>query len=245
MARNQRLHDAIRQNGRRLDDLAYEVGADPKTVERWITSGRLPRPASRQRIAEVLGVPESVLWPDAPGVAYGTSELVGVYTTRRELSPGTVGSLLDAASQNVDVLAYAALWLWDAVPNFAERLAAKASSGVSVRVCLGDSECDAVRLRGNEEGVADGIANRCRLAATYVLPVQQADADSVRKTDTTLYASLLRFDDEVLVNSHFWGNPASDSPVFHFRRRGSSGIATTALRSFDRVWEQAQPLSAG
>jgi hypothetical protein len=178
-------------------------------------------------------------------VAYGTSKVVAIYTTRRELSPATIGSLLDAATRNVDVLAYAALWLWDAVPNFAERLATKASSGVSVRICLGDPECDAVRLRGKEEGVADGIANRCRLAANYVVTVQQVDAATVRKTDATLYASLLRFDDEVLVNSHFWGNPASDSPVFHFRRRGASGIATTALRSFDRVWEQAQPLSAG
>jgi hypothetical protein len=193
----------------------------------------------------VVAVPESVLWPDAPGMAYGTSELVGIYTTRRELSPATVGSLLDAANRNVDVLAYAALWLWDAVPNFAERLAMKASSGVSVRICLGDPECDAVKLRGKEEGVGDGIANRCRLAASYVAAVQQVDGDTVRKTDTILYASLLRFDDEVLVNSHFWGNPASDSPVFHFRQRGAGGIATAALRSFDRVWEQAQPLSAG
>jgi hypothetical protein len=32
-------------------------------------------------------------------------------------------------------------------------------------------------------------------------------------TDATLYESLLRFDDEVLVNSHFWGKPASDPPL--------------------------------
>jgi transcriptional regulator with XRE-family HTH domain len=245
MARNQRLHDAIRQSGRRLDDLADEVGADPKTVERWITTGRLPRPATRRKLAEVLGVPESVLWPGAPGVAYGTSELVGIYTTRRELSPATIASLLDAATHHVDVLAYAALWLWDAVPDFAERLAKKVSSGTHVRICLGDPDSDAVGLRGREEGIGDGIANRCRLAANYATVIQRADTDAVRKTGATLYASMLCFDDEVLVNTHFWGNPASDSPVFHFRREGDRGIASTALRSFDRVWEEAQPLSAG
>src|SRR6516165_8092113 len=40
MARNQRLHEVIRQDGRGLDDVAYEAGADPRTVGRWITSGR-------------------------------------------------------------------------------------------------------------------------------------------------------------------------------------------------------------
>ena len=245
MSRNQRLHDAIRQSGRRFDDVAEEVGADAKTVERWITTGRLPRPASRQKLAEVLGVPESVLWPDALGVAYGTTELVGIYTTRRELSPATVGSLLDAAKDHVDVLAYAALWLWDTVPDFAERVARKIGEGVSVRICLGGPDSEAVRLRGQEEGVDGGMASRCRLAAGYAGVIQRADDGAVRISGATLYSSIFRFDDEVLVNGHFWGNPASESPVFHYRRDQDRGIASNAIRSFERVWEGAQPLPAG
>jgi len=245
MARNQRLHDAIRQNGHRLGDIADEVGADPKTVERWITTGRLPRPAARRKLAEVLGVPESVLWPDAPGVAYGTSELVGIYRTRKELPPATIGSLLDAAEHHIDVLAYAALWLWDTVPEFAERVAQKIASGTKVRVCLGDPDSDAVALRGREEGDSDGMRSRCRIAANYAKAIQRADDGAVRHSGATLYNSLFRFDDEVLVNSHFWGNPAADSPVYHFRRQGDRGVAATAIRSFERVWEAAQPLPVG
>jgi hypothetical protein len=245
MARNQRLHDAILRSGRRLDDLADEIGADPKTVERWITTGRLPRPTSRQKVAEVLAVPVPVLWPDAPGVAYGTTELVGIYTTRSELSPATIAALVDAASDHIDVLAYAGLWLWDAVPGFAQRLAGKVSSGVKVRICLGDPDSDAVRRRGQEEGIGEGIASRCRLAISYASVVQRADADAVRKSGATLYNSLFRADDEVLVNTHFWGNAARDSPVLHFRRQGDRGIAASALRSFERVWEEAQTVSVG
>lgn len=245
MARNQRLHDAIRQCGLRLEDLADEIGADPKTVERWITTGRLPRPASRQKLAEILAVPVAILWPDAPGVAYGTSELVGIYTTRRELSPATISSLLDAATEHIDVLAYAALWLWDAVPDFAQRLAEKASGGVHVRVCLGDPDSDAVRRRGREEGIGDAIASRCQLALSYATIIQRADASAIRTSGATLYNSVLRFDDELLVNAHFWGNAASESPVLHFRRTADRGIASTVLRSFERVWEAAQPLSVG
>jgi hypothetical protein len=245
MARNQRLHDAIRQNGHRLGDIADEVGADPKTVERWITTGRLPRPAARSKLAEVLGVPEAVLWPDAPGVAYGTSELVGIYTTRKELPPATISALVDAADHNVDVLAYAALWLWDTVPEFAERLAQKVAAGITVRVCLGDPDSNAVALRGREEGDSDGMMSRCRIAANYAKPIQRADHGAVRLSGTTLYNSQFRFDDEVLVNSHFWGSPAADSPVYHYRRQSDRGIAASAVRSFERVWGAAQPLPVG
>jgi len=245
MARNQRLHDAIRQNGHGLGDIADAVGADSKTVERWITTGRLPRPAARRKLAEVLGVPEAVLWPDAPGVAYGTSELIGIYTTRKELPPATIGSLLDAAEHHVDVLAYAALWLWDTVPEFAERLAQKVASGAEVRVCLGDPNSDAVALRGFEEGDGDGMASRCRIALNYAQVIQRADDGAVRQSGATLYNSLFRFDDEVLVNSHFWGSPAADSPVYHLRRGGERGVAATAIRSFERVWQAAQPVPVG
>src|SRR5689334_244908 len=107
--------------------------------------------------------------------------------------------MLDAATAHIDLLAYAALWLWDAVQNFAERVAEKASNGADGRICLGDPDSDAVRLRGQEEGVSDGIASRCRLAANYAIVVQRADPDAVRITGATLYNSLFRFDDEVLV----------------------------------------------
>jgi transcriptional regulator with XRE-family HTH domain len=245
MARNQRLHDAIRQSGRRLDDIAEEVGADPKTVGRWITTGRLPRPAVRQMIAQLVGVPEAVLWPDAPGVAYGTSELVGIYTTRRELPPATVGALLDAAERHVDVLAYAALWLWDTVPGFAEVIQLKIARGAAVRICLGEPDSRAVLLRGQEEGIDAALAGRCRLSASYAQPIHYVDDGAVRLSGATLYASILRFDDDVLLNTHLWGNPAGDSPVFHFRREPDHGIAASAVHSFERVWAAAQPLPAG
>lgn len=167
MPRNDRLYNAIRQSGKRVEDIAEEVGADPKTVSRWVSTGRLPRREARQKLARLLDVPEAVLWPDAPGVAYGASELVGIYTTRRELPPSTVSSLLDATERDIDVLAYAALWLWDAVPGFPDRLQQKIARDATVRICLGDPDSQAVMLRGQEEGIEGALAGRCRLAATY------------------------------------------------------------------------------
>jgi hypothetical protein len=245
VSRNQRLYDAIRQAGMRPQDIADELDVDPKTIGRWITDGRLPRPHHRKELAQMLGVAQAVLWPDAPGAAYGTSELVGIYSTRRELPPATVSSMLDGVQEHIDVLAYAALWLWDTIPSFVERVQVKIAQGASVRVCLGNPESEGVRLRGQEEGVDDALAGRCRLAIAYARGIQHVDPNAVRLSGATLYASIFRFDEDVLLNTHLWGKAAGDSPVFHFRRQSDRGVATAAIETFERVWKAAQMLPEG
>jgi transcriptional regulator with XRE-family HTH domain len=239
------LADAVRQRGWNLSQFADKVGIDPKTATRWVSTGRTPHPAHREATSAVLGVPAAVLWPEAEAAMSGVGEMVGLYPTRAEVAPATVRSLLAGAQRHVDVLAYAGLWLWDAVPGFAEALAQKLAQGCQVRVCLGDPDSEAVRLRGGEEGIGDGLAARCRLALAYSKPIIRQDPDAVRRSSKTLYASLLRFDNELLVNVHMWGNPANASPVLHLRKQREDGVAANAVRSFERVWASAMPVPAG
>ena len=49
----------------RRQSLAEELDVDPKTVERWVTKGRLPYRKTRFAVAAKLGVDEAVLWPGA------------------------------------------------------------------------------------------------------------------------------------------------------------------------------------
>jgi len=184
-----------------------------------------------------------MLWPDVAGAAKGESEVVGVYGTRNELSPVAIGAMLDATTLHVDVLVYSGMWLWDTVPRFHDRLLERLSADVVLRICLGDPDSEAVRLRGDEESAGDGMASRCRIAIGYARDLLEADPNAVRLTGATLYCSIFRFDDEVLANTHLWGNPAAASPVFHLRSRGDGGIAGNVVRSFERVWELAQPLA--
>lgn len=245
MDRNQRLDGAIRQCGWTVADLAAKLAVDPKTVERWIRTGRRPHRDSREQAAEVLGVPAALLWPDAVTPSGGLAELVAVYRTRTELSPAMVRSLLAGAHECIDVLAFSALWLWDSVPTFAETVAAKAAQGVRVRLCLGDPESPAVAIRGEEEGIGDRMAARCQMALDYARTITDVDPSAVRCTASTLYASVFRFDDDVLLNTHLWGNAACESPVLHLRAGDARGVAANALRSFERVWEAAQPVASG
>ena len=157
-----------------------------------------------------------------------------------------VDGRLDARRRHRDMSMFSptsGMWLWDTVPRFRERVLERVAAGVAVRICLGDPKSDAVRIRGEEEGSGDGMESRCKIAIGYARAGLGADASVVRISGATLYSSIFRFDDELLVNTHFWGNAATDSPLLHLRCGDDRGIAANALRSFDRVWDQARPLA--
>src|SRR3954468_2897764 len=61
---NERLRRAIQRAGLRLEDVADCVEIDVKTVERWITKGRVPHARNRARTAQLLRVDEIELWPE-------------------------------------------------------------------------------------------------------------------------------------------------------------------------------------
>ena len=58
---------------------------------------------------------------------------------------------------------------------------------------------------------------------------------------TTLYNSLYRFDDSMLVNTHVWGLSAYSAPVLHLRRLGAGGLFDTYAQSFEAVWATSTP----
>ena len=242
MSRNQRLADALVRKGLTAGQLAAEMGHNPKTVERWISGGQVPYPRSRERLARVLDAPVALLFPELASSFGGSDELVGLYATRAEVPVSLIGTLVSESTRHIDVCAYAATWLWDSIPAFANLLAERSAAGALVRVCLGDPASEAVRLRGAEEGIGGAMAGRCRLAISYAAPLVAAVPGAVRLSPATLYASIFRFDDEVLANFHLLGNPAAASPVLHFRRRRDTGIAANVQRTFETVWAQAEPL---
>jgi hypothetical protein len=65
---------------------------------------------------------------------------------------------------------------------------------------------------------------------------------SVRLHSTTLYNSLYRYDNELLVNAHAYGVPAGQSPVLHLRRLLGGRLFDHYLASFERVWQAARPV---
>ena len=127
----------------------------------------------------------------------------------------------------------------DGYPEVARLFAAKAEQGVKLRLAMGAPDSDAVRLRGEEERIGDGLAARVRLSLIYLRDAIGAPGVELRFHGTTLYNSIYRFDDDMLVNAHVYGAPAAHSPVLHVRRLPGGRLVDHYQASFERVWEQA------
>jgi hypothetical protein len=240
---NERLRSCITGARLTIPDVAAQVGVDPKTVERWIILGRIPHRSHRWATASLLGTDEAYLWPeiadDRRTQAASAAELVTLYSNRGAVPGALWRSLLEAATANIDVLVFSGLFLPDGYPEVAKLLAAKAEQGVNVRLALGDPDSEAVRRRGEEERIGDGLAARVRLSLIYLRDAVGAPGVELRFHATTLYNSIYRFDNDMLVNAHVYGSPAAHSPVLHLRRLPGGRLFDHYQASFERVWEQA------
>ncbi len=63
-----------------------------------------------------------------------------------------------------------------------------------------------------------------------------SDRLDIRFHTTTLYNSIFRFDDEMIVNNHVYGVPGAHAPAPHLRKLGAGDLFDTYARSFVDVW---------
>lgn len=192
-------------------------------------------PRGRIGLAERPGsVPEPRSEPGAPA-ADVPSEIVRVYPSRAAVPGDLWRTLFAGARHQVDVLVIAGLFLPDGHADFTTVLRRKGAEGVTIRYALGDPESPAVALRGDEEGIGDGLAARTRITLTYLASLRDAPGIELRLHATTLYNSIYRFDGDMLVNTHVYGAPAAHSPVMHLRAQ-PGGLFDHYAASFERIW---------
>jgi transcriptional regulator with XRE-family HTH domain len=242
---NERLRSQIAGAELTLAEVASHAGVDPKTVERWIATGRKPHRTHRWATAKLLGTDEAYLWPDIVTEertkTASEAELVKLYPHRGAVPRELWMSLLDGADDSIDFLVYAGLFLPDGYPELPGVLADKGHDGTKVRIALGDPDSDALAVRADEEGIGDNLAARAQLSLTYLADVIDAAGIEVRLHGTTLYNSVFRFDEDLLVNTHVYGAPAAQSPVLHLRRVPGGRLFGHYADSFERVWNEASP----
>jgi transcriptional regulator with XRE-family HTH domain len=225
------------------EDVAAHLGVDPKTVRRWL-EGRLPYPRHRWALADLLDANEDDLWPDVQAARAARSrpeEIKAVYPHRWAVPQRVWHELFGSAQSEIGVLAHSALFLAEDA-GLLDVLSSKAREGVRVRIALGVPESRQVAERGAQEAIGDAKAVKIRNAlALYTQLLDLGDIE-IRLHRTTLYNSLYRGDDELLVNQHAYGIPAADAPVFHLRKAGDRGMFSRYMESLERVWLSAAPL---
>ncbi|MER6913731.1 helix-turn-helix transcriptional regulator [Streptomyces sp. NPDC000594] len=239
---NERLRAAMAAGGWTYATLATKAEVDPKSVERWVNLGRTPRRTTALLAAETLGEDVHTLWPalrQARAARAVSPELVALYEKRADVPVSAITDMFAQSREHIDVLVYAAIFLHEAYPRLNDLLRERAADGCTVRIALGDADSQNVRQRGEEEKFGHGIESRCRLALMHYRPLIGVPGIEVRTHGTTLYNSLFRADDQLLVNAHVWGVNAYGAPVWHLRRNGAGGIFDTYAQSFDAVWATA------
>ncbi|MFC4062253.1 helix-turn-helix domain-containing protein [Planomonospora corallina] len=244
---NERLRAALLERGATVAELAESIQVDPKTVERWITKNRTPYRKHRFAVASFLRMDEAYLWPEAltpeQAAAVAESEIVTVYPHRWAVPRDAWGRLFAQAEEEIGVLVYSGIFIAQDT-GIMRMFAEKAAAGTRVRILLGDPDSAEVAQRGEDEGVGDGMAAQIRTALVLYRPLLGVDGLEVRLHATTLYNSIYRGDDRLLINTHIYGKFAADAPVMHLRKVVGGDMVSTYLDSFETVWAKATLVSS-
>jgi transcriptional regulator with XRE-family HTH domain len=242
--RNERLRDAMRSSGASASELAEDLGVDPKTVERWITQGRVPYPKYRQAIAIRLDQREAYLWPSVEdGHNRSDSELIRIYPHRSMVPVDLWDRFFAKTEARIDILVYVGMFMTER-PNLLADMQKKADDGVRIRILFGDRGSESVIQRSIDERIGPRtISAKIDHVLAHFAPLFRAAGVEARLHGTVLYNSIYRFDDEMIVNPHVYGKIASHAPALHLRRlaAGASDLFEMYAGSFDAVWDGATP----
>lgn len=235
---NHRLRGALLNAGMTTAALAAVVQVDTKSVSRWITEDRLPHPATRGSVARALNQEETFLWPALLDCMEGADaealKVERLWATRSAISCETWHALFSQISNELDVQVYAGAFLLETL-DLVDVLQWKASEGARIRILVGDPDGVAVLHRAQELGI-EWLPARCRSTLRYL---DRVNGISVRIHDTHHYASIFRFDDVVLANTHAFGVLACHSPVQQLHRVCSGSHFDFWKSAFERAWLQS------
>ncbi|MFI6640131.1 helix-turn-helix domain-containing protein [Streptomyces sp. NPDC050504] len=243
---NERLRSALLAQGLTVQELADAIEVNPKTVERWITQGKVPYRRHQYAAATVLKVDVTTLWDDSrtaeSAMDLSKAEIVTVYPHRHMVPTDLWREMYARAAAHIDVLVYAGLWLSED-PKFLDLLRSKVQGNTQVRILLGDPDCAAVEQRGVDEGHRI-MGGKIRNALMNYRPLFKSHPEiGFRLHDATLYNSLFRADDEMLVNTHVYGIGAYMAPVLHLRRLPGGGLFDTYANSIEQTWGGARQVT--
>ncbi|MFD5089700.1 XRE family transcriptional regulator [Amycolatopsis thailandensis] len=173
----------------------------------------------------------------------GNPEVVEVFSHRSAIPADLWTRLLDDSGERIDILCLAALFLVER-PTFAKHIKQKASDGAKIRLLFGDPDADEATKRSEEERLdARTVSARIRNALAFLRPLDGVPGVEARLHTTTLYNSVFRFDDEMVINTHVYGLPGAHAPALHLRQTPKGDMFETYMESFETVWAAAKPLT--
>lgn len=247
------LQAAMTKKGISRRKLARAVKVEEITIKRWLENVHIKvRKENADAAARELGCTPHDLWPDqfppSPQPP-STEDYIAVpfnpalYASRTQVPITVWQNHFADAQDSIDILVFAATFLFDTLDGFTSTLAESAQRGVHVRFLVGDPDGDNMVLRGEEEGIGESVRARSHNSVELLRPFTATPGLDVRTHETTLYTSIFRVDNQMIINFHIYGSPGRDNPVMIFSQQQEPRLWATFERAFTRVWDDAQPLS--
>lgn len=241
---NERLHAAFDRTGMKEQAVALAAEVDPKTVAMWL-NGRLPHPRHRRSLARILGEDEEYLWPDAAREQLSrgrNAEIVATFPHRSNVDVSRWRSVLNGASEQIDLLGYTLYFLPQMIPELPDILSDKCQAGTRIRIVLADPECEQVALRDLEEKEPITIVARIQSSLRVFKQLASCPNAELHFQTSPLYNSIYRFDNQMFVTPHLYATPGFAAPLLHLRQVGSSGIFSTFATHFEGLWSDTKPI---
>ena len=240
----------MEEAGVSADRLAEAVEVDPKSVWRWTNKGVVPRRIGmKARVADVLGVDESDIWPAPVKARIGedrevTQEVVTVWAHRADAPKARWWAMLSSAEAHIDLLGYAMQFLPEDHSRLDRLLIEKASAGCRVRIALADPESPYVAERDDEEGLGGTFPDRIRTTIDHFEPLFGVEGIDLRFHQTRMYNSVFRGDDQMFVTPHLYGLKGYRAPLLHICRATDDGMFDGFVAHFERIWTVSHPIPA-
>ncbi len=170
----------------------------------------------------------------------GRSQLVDTYPNRASVPRDVWLSLLLGAMKQVDVLVFSGTFFAQTNPHIARMLQERAQAGVRVRLCF-EIRTGRQSVSGAGRRASETRSQPRSRSLTYYRDLVGYPGCEVRLHDTTLYNSIFRYDDHLMVNPHIWGQPASADPLLQLRNTDGGEWFQRYSDSFESVWASARP----
>jgi transcriptional regulator with XRE-family HTH domain len=247
---NERLRSAMLRTGTTTDDLAACCGVDVKTVERWLSVGRVPHRANRWDAARRLGTDEVWLWPQVapPRRDAATAsdlirmEISAVYPSQADASREIREHAATAA--RVDVLAVRGLGLLGLNDSELRGPLTDREVPVHVRVLLLDPDSPAVAVRAAETGESpESFGAGIKMSLARLTELQD---HPVVKLEAAVYSSLpvwrmLAFDSTLFLSAFTQRAEGARSGMYKLTAVSDSVLHAGMTRQFEDMWRCARP----
>lgn len=237
---NENLCRALLQAGLTEEDIASGLQVDPKTVRRWL-EGRVPYLRHRWALATMVGLNEADLWPHLRSSGSRPDGFQAVYPHLDAVPEDVWLRLFGSAERDIDILTGSAQ-LIAAYLRVLDVLAAKALSGVRIRICLANPADFAVAQDLGAQAESMSTATEDRGAFSAFRRLRATDHVEIRLLRSVMYSAIYRADDQVLISQQAYSIPPAQVPVLQLCAAGESDMASAYLASFVRAWSSAQPL---